>query len=769
MMDWSQHFREIWAVDFEFQALTGERPAPRCMVARELKSGRLVRLWFADGGPTDSPFGTGPEVLFLAYYASAELGCFLALNWPLPARILDLFAEFRNLTNGLAVPCGKGLLGALAYFGLPALDGAEKESMRHLAMRDGPYTDAERVTLLDYCQTDVDALVRLLPAMESRIDFPRALFRGRYMAAAARMEWNGVPLDVQRLDALRSNWEAIKRRLVSEMDPRGEIFERADRRAIDPQSRLGAAILQEAAAWDIDPQDLADAVEDVWKRHRETTVGRVEVIKSARHATGLTADRARRWEDAGLDHSTWKGLDTVARELAGQYPELAIGHGYDPDAPDADDHAGRLWEVLREPTPAVLPRHHSGILHEAAELVAAAGPGPHYFGPMRFSMTRFAEYLASRCIPWPRLPSGALALDDDTFRDMAKLYPDAIGPIRELRYALSQLRLHELAVGADGRNRLILSAFASRTGRNQPSNSRFIFGPSVWLRSLIQPAPGRAVAYVDWSGQEYGIAAALSGDTAMQIDYASGDPYLAFGRRIGAVPTNATKLTHQQERDRLKVCCGLGAMYGAGSATVAATLGIPEWQARDWLRAHREAYATYWRWSDSVVDEAMLTGRLRTVFGWTLHIGPDVNPRSIRNFPMQANGAEMMRLAACLLTERGVMVCAPVHDAFLVEANADEIDSVVEAAQRAMREAGEIVLGGFQLRTDAKIVRYPERYSDPRGSAMWNTVEALLVGIPTQEDLYQSGTPTCTINGTRTCTKMVHPSHSFFLSLKGSF
>ena len=61
----------------------------------------------------------------------------------------------------------------------------------------------------------------------------------------------------------------------------------------------------------------------------------------------------------------------------------------------------------------------------------------------------------------------------------------------------------------------MLSAFASRTFRNQPSNARFIFGPAAWLRGLIQPQSGRAVAYVDWSQQEFGIAAALSGDVAM--------------------------------------------------------------------------------------------------------------------------------------------------------------------------------------------------------------------------------------------------------------
>src|SRR5262249_46657463 len=78
-----------------------------------------------------------------------------------------------------------------------------------------------------------------------------------------------------------------------------------------------------------------------------------------------------------------------------------------------------------------------------------------------------------------------------------------VAPLRELRHSLSQLRLNDLAVGPDGRNRVLLSAFASRTGRNQPSNSRFIFGPSAWLRGLIKPGPGAAVAYVDWEQQEF--------------------------------------------------------------------------------------------------------------------------------------------------------------------------------------------------------------------------------------------------------------------------
>ena len=103
------------------------------------------------------------------------------------------------------------------------------------------------------------------------------------------------------------------------------------------------------------------------------------------------------------------------------------------------------------------------------------------------------------------------------------------------------------------------------------------------------------------------------------------------------------------------------------------------------------------------------------------------------NFPMQANGAEMLRLACCLATERGLTVCAPVHDALLVEGPAGGIDDVVARTQAAMREASELVLPGFPLRTDAKVFRHPERYADERGRRMWETVEALLDGLEAEE------------------------------------
>ena len=191
-------FREVWAADFEFVAHPGERPDVVCLVARELKSGRVIRLWRDQLGPVP-PYATGPDTLLVAYYASAELGCHRALGWPTPARVLDLFTEFRARRNGLATVAGSGLLGALTHFGLDNIGATEKEGMRELILTGGPWSAQQQADIIAYCESDVLALERLLVAMLPGIDLPRALLRGRYMAAAAAMEHSGVPIDIEML------------------------------------------------------------------------------------------------------------------------------------------------------------------------------------------------------------------------------------------------------------------------------------------------------------------------------------------------------------------------------------------------------------------------------------------------------------------------------------------------------------------------------------------------------------------------------------------
>ena len=175
----------------------------------------------------------------------------------------------------------------------------------------------------------------------------------------------------------------------------------------------------------------------------------------------------------------------------------------------------------------------------------------------------------------------------------------------------------------------------------------------------------------------------------------------------------------------------LAVQYGMGPDALAARIAQPPVVARDLLRKHQETYRTFWRWSDAAVDHAMSKSSLHTVFGWTVHVGAESNPRSLRNFPMQGNGAELLRLACCLATERGVEVCAPVHDAVLICAPLDRLDEAIAGMRAAMAEASRVVLKGFELGTDVSIVRYPDRYSDKRGVKMWAEVTSLIVQINT--------------------------------------
>jgi DNA polymerase I-like protein with 3'-5' exonuclease and polymerase domains len=253
----------------------------------------------------------------------------------------------------------------------------------------------------------------------------------------------------------------------------------------------------------------------------------------------------------------------------------------------------------------------------------------------------------------------------------------------------------------------------------------------VWLRGLIKPAEGFCLVYIDYSQQEFGIAAALSGDEKMMEAYRSGDPYLAFAIQAGAVPQGATKKSHKVEREQFKACV-LAVQYGMGEISLAQRINQPVARARQLLALHRQTYRTFWTWSDATQDEAILNGKLWTTFGWEIRVKGQVNSRSLRNFPMQGNGAEMLRIACIFLTEAGIRVCAPVHDAVLIELPLVGLKEGITKAQGLIRQASSAVLGDFELGSDAKIICYPDRYMDERGQVMWNTVMNLIQKIKGQ-------------------------------------
>jgi DNA polymerase-1 len=590
-------FREAATGDFEYRVGPGGLPRVACAVFPELRSGRETRLGRGELlGMHRPPFDVERD-LFVGFYTSAEIGCFLELGWPLPRNIIDLFAEHRVTTNGLLLKrerqktkleSGKAhkangrdsLLNALAIRGLGHIDVDTKDEMRDLILSKSweHMSLEERTRILRYCASDVVGTESLFRYMVERgqIDWPRALWRGRYTAAVARMERVGPPIDVQLHRRLSKNWPTLRHEIVTSVSRDFDVFDEND------------------------------------------------------------------------SFKTDKFVSNV---------------------------------VLR------------------------------------------------RNYPWPKLPSGALALDGGTFDEMSRFHPE-LRPLYEVRSSLGEMRLTGLTVGPDGRNRCLLSMFQTVTGRNAPSNSAFIFGPARWMRGLIKPSPGYALAYVDWEQQEIAIAAALSGDDRLLGAYQSGDIYLAFARDAGLVPSDATKETHPHVREVCKTIV-LGIGYGMGPMSMAIRAGISITEARNLLALHRYTYRQFWRWADTIVTTALFSGEMTTKFGWRRQILSNPNVRSIQNWPVQSHGAETMRAAAIASTEAGLRICCPIHDAFLLEAPLDQIGTDAAVLQAIMRAAGTAVVG-VPIETDVKIIRPPERYMDKRGVEMWSRVMTLLEAVERQ-------------------------------------
>lgn len=335
-------------------------------------------------------------------------------------------------------------------------------------------------------------------------------------------------------------------------------------------------------------------------------------------------------------------------------------------------------------------------------------------------------------IPWIRTPTGQLSTAEEVFKNAAKQFPQ-LYDLHELRVTVDSMKLNKISVGADGRNRVLLGQFGSVTGRNQPSNTKFVFGPATWVRGLIKPGEGRGIAYLDWRAQEFAIAAALSGDPVMIADYRSGDPCIRLAAHAGAVPSDATKATHPAVREIYKTAC-LALQYGQGAFGLAPRLGISPAAAKSIIAAHQERYPVFWKWSACIVNHTMLNRKLHTAFQWPIQYSPrvEINARSVMNFPMQGNGADMMRVACCLGTEAGIQVCCPIHDAVLIEAPLESLEVDAEAMMAIMRKAAPRRAARLEVDADAKYIRYPDRYMDPRGAGMWETITKLLDGYTTQ-------------------------------------
>jgi hypothetical protein len=120
---------------------------------------------------------------------------------------------------------------------------------------------------------------------------------------------------------------------------------------------------------------------------------------------------------------------------------------------------------------------------------------------------------------------------------------------------------------------------------------------------------------------------------------------------------------------------------------------------------------------------------MESVLGWPLYVSTSPNKRTLYNFPMQSNGAEMLRLAGWRMCEAGIVPCMLIHDGVLLEARSKE---GVAHAIEIMRAAGRDICNGLEVGVDIdQMLEHGARYQDKRPVAkqMWATIMGVLKEI----------------------------------------
>jgi DNA polymerase I len=353
---------------------------------------------------------------------------------------------------------------------------------------------------------------------------------------------------------------------------------------------------------------------------------------------------------------------------------------------------------------------------------------PIYTPGGEWSYARFEAWLASVGVTaWPRLESGALDTDSDAFKLMHHL--PGIESLHALRDSLGVIVKAKLPIGHDGRNRPSLFPFCTATGRN--AHSKSLFNAHAGMRSFMKFPEDVTGVYLDWRTQEVGIAAALSGDQALMSAYNDGDIYHALAKMCGLTKDDDRirwKNNSPAERQRMKAL-QLGISYGMGVPSPPRGLDRHPLIASVIIEKHKRKYPRFWEWRADQVTSAMLERQLDSVFGWPLHLSTSPNERTLYNFPMQSNGAEMLRLAAWRMCEAGIVPNMLIHDGVLIEARSEE---EIECAKEIMRAAGREVCGGFEIGVDVdQWLERGARYRDKRpvAMAMWKTMMEALQAV----------------------------------------
>jgi hypothetical protein len=293
---------------------------------------------------------------------------------------------------------------------------------------------------------------------------------------------------------------------------------------------------------------------------------------------------------------------------------------------------------------------------------------------------------------WPKRFNKDLCLKESTLLKLDNDYSKHLLIVKEL---IASRMLSLMVVDIDGRHRFYPNPFGTATGRERPYGASLMYLPKRYF-PIIKPTAGMVVVSFDYQQQEPAILASLAKDSKLMEAYQAGDIYQYIAKKG---PWSSLERT---DIKRMTIAF----LYGADAFTLSNLLDVPMCMAKQWLVELRAIFKVQLQWLELYAHNAYQTGQV-SCLDWSMKVGLHTKPKSIKNWPVQAAGADILRRTCLALGEADINVIFCQHDSIMVELKAENYKDSCELVQRIMMDSSKAVLDGFQLKTKVEYEAFP--------------------------------------------------------------
>lgn len=293
-----------------------------------------------------------------------------------------------------------------------------------------------------------------------------------------------------------------------------------------------------------------------------------------------------------------------------------------------------------------------------------------------------------------KLKDHPLVADVLTYRQYAKL---------KSTYADGLLKV----IDPDGRIRTSFQMTVTATGRLSSTEPNLQNIPTRTelgskMREMFVAAPGHVLVDADYSQIELRLLAHISGDTAMQQAFLSGEDFhTVTAARVFHVPQD--QVTHQM-RSRAKAV-NFGIVYGISAFSLSQDIGVTVQEAKEYMDRYFATYTGVKQYMTDVVDKAREQGYVETLWHRRRALpelkSSNFNMRSFGervalNMPIQGTAADIIKLAMVRVHSRlareglAAQLIMQVHDELIVECPEEEAPRVEALLQQEMQGVAEL-------------------------------------------------------------------------------